>query len=87
MAKKSGSKPRTAPTKGDSASSNPPEEPGDWVRMHLYDEWREATGKPEERVRQDFILHLYNNYGYALQNRWIRSDGPCTVAGVRAPTS
>ena len=26
--------------------------------MHLYDKWRDVTGKPEERVRQEFILHL-----------------------------
>ena len=67
MAKTSGSKPRTAPTTGYPASSGPPKEPGDWVRMHLYDEWRDVTGKPEERVRQDFILHLHNNYGYTFE--------------------
>ena len=43
MAKKSGSKPRTAPTTGYPASSKPPKEPGDWVRMHLYNEWRDVA--------------------------------------------
>lgn len=35
--------------------------------MHLYDEWRDVTGKPEERVRQEFILHLHNDYGYSFE--------------------
>ena len=82
MAKTSGSKPRTAPTTGYPASSGPPKEPGDWVRMHLYDEWRDVTGKPEERVRQDFILHLHNNYGYTFEQM---DQERRTMHGRRSP--
>ena len=60
-------KSRNVPATTYTASSKPPSEPGDWVRMHLYNEWRDATGKPEELVRQDFILHLHNNYGYTFE--------------------
>ena len=66
MAKKVERTSRTAPATRYPASSGPPKGPGDWVRMHLYDEWRDVTGKPEERVRQEFILHLHNDYGYSF---------------------
>ena len=67
MAKKVKPKSRKAPATPNPASPKPPSEPIERVWMHLYDEWRDATGKPEERVRQDFILHLHNNYGYAFR--------------------
>ena len=66
MAKKTERKSGTAPATRSPASSSPPKGPGDWVWMHLHGEWRDVTGKPEERVRQEFILHLHNDYGYSL---------------------
>ena len=62
--------------------SKPPKEPGDWVRMHLYDEWRDVTGKPEERVRQGFILHLHNHYGYTFEQM---DQERRTMHGRRSP--
>ena len=67
MAKKAESKYRTVPATRFPASSGPPKGPGDWVWMHLHGEWRDVTGKPKERVRQEFILHLHNDYGYSFE--------------------
>lgn len=39
---------------------------GDWVWIPLKGEWRSATAKPEEIVRQHFIRILVENYGYSL---------------------
>jgi type I restriction enzyme M protein len=33
----------------------------------LKDEWRDLTSQPEEKVRQDFICKLINDYGYCLE--------------------
>ena len=35
-----------------------------WIPLR--GEWRDVTGKPEEKVRQRFIRHLHDHYGYAL---------------------
>ena len=67
MAKDIGRKAMTAPATISPVPPDTPKGPGDWVRMHLYDEWRDATGKPEEIVRQGFIQHLHNHYGYTFQ--------------------
>ena len=40
---------------------------GTWIWLPLKAEWRDSTGKPEELVRQKFIRHLCENYGYALE--------------------
>ena len=50
--------------------------------MHLYDEWRDVTGKPEERVRQEFILHLHNDYGYSFEQM---DQERRTMHGRRSP--
>ena len=50
--------------------------------MHLYDEWRDVTGKPEERVRQGFILHLHNHYGYTFEQM---DQERRTMHGRRSP--
>ena len=82
MAKKAESKSRNVPATRSPASSGPPKGPGDWVRMHIHGEWRDVTGKPEERVRQDFILHLHNNYGYTFQQM---DQERRTMHGRRSP--
>ena len=66
MAKSNGSKPKSAPP-----ASFPPEPEGlhgrgDWLWIPLRGEWRDVASKPEENVRQRFIRHLHDNYGYAL---------------------
>ena len=38
---------------------------GNDIFCPLKERWLRAT--PEERVRQEFILHLHHHYGYALQ--------------------
>ena len=67
MAKGIGRSDEAAPATAFPAPTDTPKGPGDWVWMHLYDEWRDATGKPEEIVRQGFIQHLHNHYGYTFQ--------------------
>ena len=82
MAKKAESKSRNVPATRSPVSSGPPKGPGDWVWMHLHGEWRDVTDKPEERVRQDFILHLHNNYGYTFQQM---DQERRTMHGRRSP--
>ena len=67
MAKKAERKPTTVLATRFPAPSQKPKGPGDWCWIPLRKEWRDMTGKPEERVRQNFILHLHNHYGYAFE--------------------
>ncbi len=39
---------------------------GNWLWIPLREEWRDVSAKPEEIVRQAFIRHLVDNYGYIL---------------------
>jgi type I restriction enzyme M protein len=39
---------------------------GKWLWIPLRNEWRDVSDKPEEIVRQRFIRHLCDNYGYSL---------------------
>ena len=82
MAKKAESKSRNVPVTRSPASSGPPKGSGDWVWMHLHGEWRDVTGKPEERVRQEFILHLHNDYGYSFEQM---DQERRTMHGRRSP--
>ena len=66
MAKNIRRKPKTAPAKPFPAAPNKLHEQGIWLWIPLRDEWRDVAGKPEEVVRQHFIRHLCDNYGYAL---------------------
>ena len=66
MAKKIGRKPKTAPETPFPAAPNKLHEQGSWLWIPLQDEWRDVAGKPEEIVRQHFIRHLCDNYGYVL---------------------
>ena len=75
-------KPKTAPTAPFPTSTERPKGPGDWVWIPLRKEWRDVTSKPEERVRQEFILHLHNNYGYALEQM---DQERRTMHGRRSP--
>lgn len=59
-------KPKTAPTTPWPAAPETLHTDGDWIWIPLKGEWRDSTGKPEELVRQKFVRHLCENYGYSL---------------------
>ncbi len=67
MAKNTGRKPEAAPAVPFPAESEALHRQGDRLWIPLRQEWRDVTGKPEETVRQHFIRHLCDNYGYALE--------------------
>ena len=54
----------------------------DRLWIPLRQEWREVAGKPEESVRQHFIRHLCDNYGYALEQM---AQERRTTHGHRSP--
>ena len=82
MAKKTRRKSTTVPETRLPAPSKRPEGPGDWLWIPLRNEWRDVTGRPEEPVRQDFILHLHNNYGYTFEQM---DQERRTMHGHRSP--
>ena len=82
MTKNIGRKPKTAPATPFPAAPNKLHEYGDWLWIPLRDEWRNVAGKPEETVRQHFIRHLCNNYGYALDQM---DQERRTMHGRRSP--
>lgn len=40
---------------------------GNWLWIPLRAEWRDVSTKPEEVVRQHYIRHLVENFGYSLE--------------------
>ena len=82
MAKKTRRKSTTTPETRLPVPSKRPEGPGDWLWIPLRNEWRDVTGRPEEPVRQDFILHLHNNYGYTFEQM---DQERRTMHGRRSP--
>lgn len=60
-------KPKAAPTTPWPAEPEAIHQEGTWIWLPLKGEWRDSRGKPEEMVRQKFIRHLCENYGYALE--------------------
>lgn len=60
-------KPKTVPATPWPAAPDAIHQEGTWIWLPLKGEWRDSTGKPEELVRQKFIRHLCENYGYALE--------------------
>lgn len=62
-----GKKPATSPKTPFPTEPNTLHRQGDWLWMPLRPEWREVSAKPEEIVRQKFIRHLIENYGYSLE--------------------
>lgn len=60
-------KPKAAPATPWPAAPDAIHQEGTWIWLPLKGEWRDSTGKPEELVRQKFIRHLCENYGYALE--------------------
>ena len=72
MAKNPGRKPKAdpkseaAPATPFPAASDTLHRKGDRLWIPLRQEWRDVAEKPEETVRQHFIRHLCDNYGYTL---------------------
>lgn len=66
MAKTATKKPTKVPATPFPADSEKLHREGDWLWIPLRKDWWDITGKPEEIVRQHFIRHLCDNYGYAL---------------------
>ena len=82
MPKNPGKKPKAAPAGAFPVPPEQPEGPGDWLWIPLRNEWRDVTGKPEEVVRQGFIRHLHNHYGYAPEQM---DQERRTMHGHRSP--
>lgn len=59
-------KPKTAPATSWPGTPDTLHQDGSWIWIPLKSEWRDSTGKPEELVRQRFIRHLCDNFGYSL---------------------
>ena len=79
----------TSQGKPDAAPATPfPAEPeqlhqfADWLWIPLRQDWRDVSDKPEEVVRQHFVRHLHDNYGYALDQM---DQERRTMHGRRSP--
>lgn len=59
-------KPKTKPSTHFPAAPDSLHREGNWLWIPLRAEWRDVTAKPEEIVRQTFIRHLIDHYGYSL---------------------
>ncbi len=62
----SGKKPKTIPATPWPSDPEKLHQDGSWIWLPLKSEWRDSIGKPEELVRQRFLRHLCENYGYSL---------------------
>jgi type I restriction enzyme M protein len=60
-------KPKTSPATPWPKPDDTLHQEGTWIWLPLKAEWRDSSGKPEELVRQKFIRHLCENYGYSLE--------------------
>jgi len=67
MVKTASKKPTAAPTAPFPADADALHQEGNWLWIPLRNEWRDISGKPEETVRQRFIRHLCDHYGYVLE--------------------
>ncbi len=59
-------KPKTKPSTPFPAAADSLYREGNWLWIPLRGEWRDVAAKPEEIVRQTFIRHLIDHYGYSL---------------------
>ena len=75
-------KPKTTPATPFPADSEKLHEQGNWLWIPLRSEWRDISAKPEEIVRQRFIRHLVDNYGYELSRM---DQERRTMHGRRSP--
>ena len=82
MARAKTRKPKDIPTTPFPADSEKLHQQGDWLWIPLRSEWRDISAKPEEVVRQRFIRHLVDNYGYELSRM---DQERRTMHGRRSP--
>ena len=78
-------KPKTAPPSPFPSEPDTLHREGNWLWIPLRSEWRDVTAKPEEIVRQTFIRHLVDHYGYPLDSEVASpaiapEDGPVSVS-------
>lgn len=66
MAKTTTKKPKATPSTPFPTDPEKLHQEGKWLWIPLRSDWRDVTGKPEEIVRQHFIRHLCDHYGYSL---------------------
>ncbi len=66
MTKGTGKQPQPAPATAFPEAPDTLHEQNSHLWIPLRGEWRDVTDKPEEKVRQRFIRHLHDHYGYAL---------------------
>src|SRR5438105_3999993 len=59
-------KPKASPARSFPTEAGALHRQGKWLWIPLRSEWRDISAKPEEIVRQTFIRHLIDNYGYSL---------------------
>ena len=59
-------KPKTKPSTPFPTAAELLHREGNWLWIPLRGEWRDVAAKPEEIVRQTFIRHLIDHYGYSL---------------------
>lgn len=59
-------KPKTKPSTPFPMAAASLHRENNWLWIPLREEWRDVTAKPEEIVRQNFIRHLVDHYGYSL---------------------
>ena len=82
MTKRTGKKPKVAPATTFPETSDTLHEQSGHLWIPLRSEWLNVTGKPEEKVRQRFIRHLHEHYGYALDQM---DQERRTMHGHRSP--
>ena len=75
-------KPEAAPATPFPATPDTLHRKGDRLWIPLRQEWRDVAGKPEETVRQHFIRHLCDHYGYTLDQM---AQERRTTHGHRSP--
>ena len=59
-------KPKTKPSAPFPPTADLLHRESNWLWIPLRDHWRDVAAKPEEVVRQAFIRHLVDHYGYSL---------------------
>jgi type I restriction enzyme M protein len=59
-------KPKANPATPFPAAADTLHQAANWLWIPLCAEWRNVSAKPEEIVRQTFIRHLVDHYGYSL---------------------
>ncbi len=75
-------KPKNAPPTPFPARTDELHRQGEWLWIPLRSEWRDVSAKPEEIVRQTYIRHLVEHFGYSLDQM---DQERRTQAGHKSP--